>query len=132
MGLIFYDFRNIFTDNIFQATFQQAHTVYVQKLNLYATNNTADEVTQDLVRTLEHRPNTNTMGIVFFCLLFGTLLGTIGSQGKVVVQFFTVVFDVIMKMVTCTMYLTPIGICSIISGNTITLLYINFLNAACL
>lgn len=70
----------------------------------------------EMVRVVQYRAGTNTLGIVFFCLLFGTLLGTIGEKGQVVVNFFTAVFEVIMKMVTGVMWLTPLGISSVIAG----------------
>lgn len=121
--------RNIFPDNIFQAALQQAHTVYVPKENANngsllpvantrpPTQNTFNWDDEDeLIRIVEYRPGTNTLGIVFFCLVFGTLLGTIGSKGYVVIQFFSAIFDVIMKMVTGVMWLTPIGIGSVIAG----------------
>jgi solute carrier family 1 (glial high affinity glutamate transporter), member 2 len=109
-------------DNIFQAAFQQAHTVYVPKVNPFQVNDTlnasdsGDSVETELVRVLQYRNGTNTLGIVFFCLVFGTLLGTIGDKGHVVIDFFTAVFEVVMKMVTGVMWLTPVGISSVIAG----------------
>lgn len=69
-----------------------------------------------LMRIVQYRSGTNTLGIVFFCLVFGTFLGTIGTKGQVVVDFFSAVFEVVMKMVTCVMWLTPVGISSVIAG----------------
>jgi len=66
------------------------------------------------------RSGTNTLGIVFFCLVFGTFLGTIGQKGQVVVDFFAAIFEVIMKMVTCVMWLTPVGISSVIAGKILS------------
>ncbi|KAI9577142.1 hypothetical protein GQX74_004904 [Glossina fuscipes] len=133
--------RNVFPDNIFQASFQQAHTVYVPKPTvLHAFNETVnenvdetlrdesaeveqgaegqrDEITETAhIRVIQYRSGTNTLGIVFFCLVFGTFLGTIGSKGQVVVDFFAAIFEVVMKMVTCVMWLTPVGISSVIAG----------------
>ncbi|XP_055386681.1 excitatory amino acid transporter isoform X2 [Condylostylus longicornis] len=128
--------RNVFPDNLFQAAFQQAHTVYVPKptilTNFNDTTNetstsldaqvgsssaiTSDEVEVELVRVVQYRSGTNTLGIVFFCLVFGTFLGTIGTKGQVVIDFFSAVFEVVMKMVTCVMWLTPLGISSVIAG----------------
>ncbi|KAL7742416.1 hypothetical protein ACLKA6_019047 [Drosophila palustris] len=143
--------RNIFPDNLFQASIQQAHTVYLAKpsvlrsgFNETTLNDTAvalihgvqgvealhqhqqqhqrlevmEEVT--LVRDVQYRSGTNTLGIVFFCLVFGTFLGTIGQKGQVVVDFFAAVFEVIMKMVTCVMWMTPIGISSVIAGKILS------------
>ncbi|XP_017465360.1 PREDICTED: excitatory amino acid transporter [Rhagoletis zephyria] len=131
--------RNVFPDNLFQASFQQAHTVYLPKPNILHTfNETLNDTTMGtelepveevlseqqaknvlqptLIRVVQYRSGTNTLGIVFFCLVFGTILGTIGEKGQIVVDFFTAVFEVIMKMVTCVMWLTPIGISSVIAG----------------
>lgn len=70
-----------------------------------------------MVRVIQHRAGTNTLGIVFFCLTFGIILGTIGEKGQVVVSFFSAIFEVIMKMVILTcLWLSPIGISSVIAG----------------
>uniref|UniRef100_A0A182WTB2 Amino acid transporter n=1 Tax=Anopheles quadriannulatus TaxID=34691 RepID=A0A182WTB2_ANOQN len=139
--------RNIFPDNIFQAALQQAHTVYVPKelpgmvgndtelshtsAPVMASSSSASASSVNLmewsaeqnvewIRIVEYRSGTNSLGIVFFCLVFGTLLGTIGRKGYVVVQFFSAIFDVIMKMVTGVMWLTPIGISSVIAGKILS------------
>uniref|UniRef100_A0A6B2E877 Amino acid transporter n=1 Tax=Phlebotomus kandelakii TaxID=1109342 RepID=A0A6B2E877_9DIPT len=115
--------RNVFPDNLFQAAFQQAHTAYVPQSNplglndsILNTTDTADEMEPEMVRVIKYRPGTNTLGIVFFCLLFGTLLGTLGERGQVVIDFFSAVFEVIMRMVTGVMWCTPLGISSVIAG----------------
>ncbi|XP_065357744.1 excitatory amino acid transporter isoform X1 [Calliphora vicina] len=140
--------RNVFPDNLFQASFQQAHTVYLPKPSIVHTfnetvNDTAligssagggggsgdgiDDTTDDvdgeepqLIRVIQYRSGTNTLGIVFFCLVFGTFLGTIGQKGQVVVDFFAAIFEVVMKMVTCVMWLTPVGISSVIAGKILS------------
>lgn len=66
------------------------------------------------------RQGTNTVGIVFFCLIFGTVLGTMGEKAKILVNIFTVIFDAVMKMVVGVMWLMPIGICSVITGKIIS------------
>ncbi|XP_077287094.1 excitatory amino acid transporter 2 isoform X2 [Arctopsyche grandis] len=117
--------RNIFPDNLFQAAFQQAHTVYIpvddRLVDQNVTNSSFNDVSShvrpvEMVRVIRYRSGTNTIGIVFFCLVFGTVLGTLGERGKVVLDFFTAVFEVIMKMVTGVMWLTPIGVSSVIAG----------------
>ncbi|XP_069704267.1 excitatory amino acid transporter-like isoform X2 [Periplaneta americana] len=122
--------RNIFPDNLFQAAFQQAHTVYIPK-NVVVHNVTGNEtsaamdaievVTEvELVRTIQYRSGTNTLGIIFFCLVFGTVLGTMGAKAYVVVEFFTTVDEVVMRMVSGVMWLTPIGIGSVICGKILS------------
>ena len=158
----------MFPDNLFQAAFQQvrifrflryknetkriwywimtllqAHTVYVPKKQPF--QNVTDQLPtavlgdEELMRVVQYRSGTNTLGIVFFCLVFGTFLGTLGEKGQVVIDFFKAVFEVIMRMVSTVMWLvswkleiilcrfimeykylasrmTPIGITSVIAG----------------
>ncbi|CAH3873257.1 unnamed protein product [Pieris brassicae] len=108
--------RNIFPDNIVQAAFQQAHTVYVQSSTMVSSNGTQNGTQPALVRVVQYRSGTNTLGLVFFCLVFGSLLGTLGAKGQVVVDFFQAIFEVIMKMVTGVMWFTPVGVSSVIAG----------------
>lgn len=106
--------RNMFPDNIFQAAFQSAYTSFVPK-NPF--NDTIPSEQQEVVRVLQYRSGTNTLGIVFFCLTFGMILGTIGEKGQVVVSFFAAIFEVIMKMVILVcLWLSPFGISSVIAG----------------
>lgn len=129
--------RNIFPDNIFQAAFQSAFTNYAPKALPFGSNATdilsqeaqklisanANPVAElkeeeaEMVRVIQYRSGTNTLGIVFFCLAFGTILGTIGEKGQVIINFFSAIFEVIMRMVILTcMWLSPIGIASVIAG----------------
>ncbi|XP_060803926.1 excitatory amino acid transporter [Amyelois transitella] len=108
--------RNIFPDNIVQAAFQQAHTVYTEPPTLFARNFTDNDSLPHLVRVVSYRSGTNTLGLVFFCLVFGSLLGTLGAKGQVVIDFFQAIFEVIMKMVTGVMWFTPVGVSSVIAG----------------
>ena len=56
------------------------------------------------MRVTQYRSGTNTLGIVFFCLVFGTFLGTLGEKGQIVIDFFKAVFEVIMRMVSTVMW----------------------------
>lgn len=122
----------MFPDNIFQAAFQSAYTSYAPKtLPILELNDTEDfpqnlgsinenshsREQQNIVRVIQYRSGTNTLGIVFFCLTFGMILGTIGEKGYVVVNFFSAIFEVIMKMVILVcLWLSPFGISSVIAG----------------
>lgn len=114
--------RNMFPDNIFQAAFQSAYTSYAPRAQstLFTFNGTEEvdlHEQQEVVRVLQYRSGTNTLGIVFFCLTFGMILGTIGEKGQVVVNFFSAIFEVIMKMVILVcLWLSPFGISSVIAG----------------
>lgn len=86
----------------------QVHTVYVPKTP--PLQNLTDSISSDvlgdeeLMRVTQYRSGTNTLGIVFFCLVFGTFLGTLGEKGQIVIDFFKAVFEVIMRMVSTVMW----------------------------
>lgn len=82
----------------------------------------------EMMRVISYRSGTNTLGIVFFCLTFGTILGTIGDKGQVVINFFAAIFEVIMKMVIlCCLWLSPFGISSIIAGKILDVENLNLI-----
>lgn len=113
--------RNIVADNIFQATFQQTFTGYTNiTSNNFNEDGTLFNVTDATVRTLKYRSGINTLGIVLFCLMFGTILGTLGRRSKIVVDFFNIIFEAVMKMVSGVIWITPFGICSIITGKILS------------
>ncbi len=76
--------------------FVQVYTKYSFKEPPSAAN---DTVAGDVIRELTYRSGTNTLGIIFFCLTFGTVLGSFGKKAEIVIDFFSVIDEVIMKMV---------------------------------
>lgn len=114
--------RNIFPDNLFQASFQQVHTVYNEQTVSIRSNLTdgVDQQITELVRSVKYRAGTNTLGIIVFCLVFGTLLGSLGKKGAVVVDFFSVIDAVILKIVTGIMWLSPLGVASVIMSKILS------------
>ncbi|KAL0267606.1 UNVERIFIED_CONTAM: hypothetical protein PYX00_009832 [Menopon gallinae] len=120
--------RNMFPDNIFQAFFQQTYTAYVPSntpsYNDSALSNVTEAMLEDglkLVRTLKLRDGTNNIGIIAFSLLFGTVLGTIEtSNSQAVIEFFRTVYEVVMKIMSGIMWLTPVGISSVICGKILS------------
>uniref|UniRef100_A0A8D8QCT6 Amino acid transporter n=1 Tax=Cacopsylla melanoneura TaxID=428564 RepID=A0A8D8QCT6_9HEMI len=102
--------RNLLPDNIFQASFQQAATEY-----------TKDPVSETVKRSLKNRDGTNTLGLIFFCLIFGSVLGTLNSPKKqVVIDFFQIVYETLLQILLGTIWFTPIGVGSIICGKIIS------------
>ena len=95
--------RNIIPGNIFQASMETA-----------ITRHTKDNDT--VTKTVEYRDGTNTLGIICFCLAFGTVLGSLGEKGKPLIKVFEVIDEVIMRLVMIVMYVSPIGISSIIAA----------------
>jgi len=114
--------RNIFPDNLFEASFQQAQTVYREKSTpIYAENSTdiIDTATK-LVREVHTRHGTNTLGVIVFCLVFGTVLGSMGKRAAPVTNFFTIIDEVVLKIVTAIMWLSPVGVASVIMSKILS------------
>ena len=59
---------------------------------------------------------TNLLPIIIFCLLFAAALTTIGDKGKVVINFFDGLNEVMMKIVIWIMYFAPLGIFALIAS----------------
>lgn len=121
------DFRNLVPENLFQALFQHIYTAYdrVNKMtNLTTENGTFPHSESKIVeqlRQLRYRDGTNTLGLVFFCLTFGTYLSSLGPKGNVISNIFDVVFQVSLKMIITFMtYIAPIGISSLIAGKILS------------
>ena len=54
--------------------------------------------------------------IIMFSLLFGGVLTTLGSKGRIVIDFFDAVNHAVMKMVHIVLYFAPIGIFALIAS----------------
>lgn len=76
----------------------------------------------DIILSLVHpnlidaAANTKLLPIIVFCLIFAAALTTIGSKGKVVIDFFDGLNEVMMKVVIWLMYLAPVGIFALIAS----------------
>lgn len=110
--IISFPCRNAFPDNLFQATFQQSATTYVRS---------KDNDSMIFMREVTQRPGVNTMGIVVFCLAFGTLLSTMGERGQVVKDFFSAIFEVTSKMITSIIWLTGAAVASVIAAKLLSI-----------
>ena len=100
--------RNLIPNNVFQASMETAITRYTEEMIGNSTTITG--------KTLNYRSGTNTLGIIFFCLTFGTVLGSLGPSGKPLINLFSIIDQVIMKMVYMVMWVSPIGIASVIAA----------------
>lgn len=77
------------------------HTVYKVSNNTHGMT---------VARDLAFRTGPSTLGLVVFCILFGTVLNTIGNKGKVIKEFFEGVFEVLMKLTAVVMWLSGVKI----------------------
>ncbi|XP_012217231.1 excitatory amino acid transporter-like [Linepithema humile] len=112
--------RNMVPENLVQACFQQVQTSYVRKkVFVIGSSNQSEYI---LEPTLVYKDGTNVMGMIVFCIIFGVLAGQIGPRGKLMVDFFVVLNDIIMKLVTIVVvWYSPFGIMCLIAGKIMSI-----------
>ena len=103
--------RNMFPENIVQATFQQVQTKYVTiRPKIVKKNDTAYMAalangTYDYMKpSVEYVAGMNVLGIIVFTIAFGIVLGQLEGESNVVVKFFATLDKVIMQLVMYIMW----------------------------
>ncbi|XP_032394659.1 solute carrier family 1 member 9 [Etheostoma spectabile] len=105
--------RNLFPENLVQACIQQVQTVL--KKDLVATPNQTEPVLVSR-KKLEYKWGMNVLGLIGFFITFGICMSRMGERGKIMCDFFNILNEIIMTMVSMIMWYSPIGIASLIAG----------------
>lgn len=120
----------MFPENIVQACSQTIMTQYknVPKAALAVAANatttptinvTTSEVVVKVVRELKYVDGTNVMGLVVFCIIFGIFISHSKSEAQILYDFFYVMNELIMKIISVIMWYSPFGILCLVSTNII-------------
>ncbi|KAG8125943.1 hypothetical protein E2320_021115 [Naja naja] len=128
--------RNLFPENLVQACFQQIQTVTKKVLmpqEIEEPSNVTDsiftivnetEVTPEpqliVKKGLEFKDGMNVLGLIGFFIAFGIAMGKMGEQAKMMVDFFNILNEIVMKLVIMIMY-SPLGIACLICGKIIAI-----------
>uniref|UniRef100_A0A915Q5L2 Amino acid transporter n=1 Tax=Setaria digitata TaxID=48799 RepID=A0A915Q5L2_9BILA len=115
--------RNTFPENIVQATFQQVQTKYIPVKPKIIKKNSS-EILQAIANgsltimkpSVEYTAGMNVLGVIVFCISFGIVLSQLGEQARTMVDFFSIMDQVIMRLVMIIMWYSPIGIMCLIAG----------------
>ncbi|KAK8781882.1 hypothetical protein V5799_016775 [Amblyomma americanum] len=102
--------RNAFPENLVEACVEQGYTSY-EKKNLSISGEPPKEI---LKRNWSRRAGTNSLGLIVFCIVFGGALGTLGKPVEVLKQFFAGLDVAVMKIVFLVMWMTPVGVMSLL------------------
>ncbi|GAB1286625.1 Amino acid transporter [Apodemus speciosus] len=130
--------RNLFPENLVQACFQQIQTVTKKVLvappseeanttkavisMLNETVNEAPEETKIVIKKgLEFKDGMNVLGLIGFFIAFGIAMGKMGEQAKLMVEFFNILNEIVMKLVIMIMWYSPLGIACLICGKIIAI-----------
>ncbi|XP_033101648.1 excitatory amino acid transporter 2-like [Anneissia japonica] len=73
------------------------------------------------VRKVGYKGGMNVLGLIAYCICFGILLSQMGPQAETMVNFFSILNDITMKMVFLVMWYSPIGILSLICAKILAM-----------
>ncbi|KAK3578882.1 hypothetical protein CHS0354_010248 [Potamilus streckersoni] len=73
------------------------------------------------IRYFPYADGINVLGLITFCVGFAIILGQMGPEGQVMVKFFNILNDIVMKLVVLVMWYSPVGIMFLIAGKVLEL-----------
>ncbi|CAD5219446.1 unnamed protein product [Bursaphelenchus okinawaensis] len=110
--------RNMFPENVIQATFQRVQTSYYEHKPKSLRANMTSAI---IKKKIEYAEGMNILGIIMFCSGFGIIISQFGQKARIIIDFFIILEAVIMKLVDVFMWLAPLGIVCLIAGNILEL-----------
>ncbi|XP_067091520.1 excitatory amino acid transporter 2b isoform X3 [Osmerus mordax] len=125
--------RNLFPENLVQACFQQIQTVTkkVEKVIVEDVNATTTvegllaNITKEpefiIKKTLQFKSGMNVLGLIGFFIAFGICMGKMGERAKLMLEFFNILNEIVMKIVIMIMWYSPFGIACLICGKIISI-----------
>ncbi|KAL7057605.1 hypothetical protein AAHC03_016826 [Spirometra sp. Aus1] len=116
-------FRNMFPENIIQACTQQVSSTLVNKTVIPDAVKPNESAQPIVIEVLEQRflESTNVLGLVTFSVAFGLCIATMGEAGRLMLDFFIIMNEIIMRLVRLIMWYAPFGIVFLIIGKIIGL-----------
>ena len=116
--------RNLIPPNIIQATQQQQVTVVTFDPSLKDENGTMIQDKNDTTTwtfKTGFQDNTNILGLIAWSLVFGIGIAVVGEPAKPLVDFFTAVVEVTMRMTMWIICVAPVGIIFLIAGQIVNM-----------
>ena len=111
--------RNLIPPNIIQAATQQQVTeVKFDLSNSGFKNQNESDKTSWTFKT-GFKDNTNILGLIAWSLVFGIGIAVVGEPAKPLVDFFTAVVEVTMRMTLWIINVAPVGIIFLIAGQIV-------------
>lgn len=110
--------RNIFPDNLIKATFvqyQTVNTVSKHDVERNTTNGTVLDSVQVINKSHKETGGTNVLGLIAVCTLIGIAASRLKKQTKVFIDFFNGGMEVFLQILRWFLWITPIGITSLIA-----------------
>jgi len=102
----------LFPPNIIEASTKQVTTDLI-----YPNNETWDK--RDWNFKTSMKDNTNILGLVVFSLVFGVAIAAVGEDGKPILNFFSSLVSVMMKVTSWVITIAPVGVLFLVAGSVI-------------
>ncbi|XP_071751188.2 excitatory amino acid transporter 2-like isoform X1 [Centroberyx gerrardi] len=124
--------RNLFPENLVQACFQQIQTV-TKKVEVVVAEDVNATTMEGLVanvtkapqfvikKSLQFKSGMNVLGLIGFFIAFGICMGKMGEKAKLMIEFFNILNEIVMKLVIMIMWYSPFGIACLICGKIISI-----------
>ncbi|XP_072290978.1 excitatory amino acid transporter 2-like [Eucyclogobius newberryi] len=123
--------RNLFPENLVQACFQQIQTVTTkikiepEILNVTSVDGLVANVTKEpqflIKKSLQFKSGMNVLGLIGFFIAFGICMGKMGERARLMLEFFNILNEIVMKIVIMIMWYSPFGIACLICGKIISI-----------
>ncbi|TMS05834.1 Excitatory amino acid transporter 2 [Larimichthys crocea] len=125
--------RNLFPENLVQACFQQIQTVtkkveviVEEEVNATTTieglvANITKEPQFVIKKSLQFKSGMNVLGLIGFFIAFGICMGKMGEKARLMIDFFNILNEIVMKLVIMIMWYSPFGIACLICGKIISI-----------
>ncbi|CAF0908525.1 unnamed protein product [Didymodactylos carnosus] len=111
LDAIFDLLRNMFAENIIQAGLEQVKTTREYEF----FNDSGINRTKVKFHT-RYIAGANFLGLITFCCAFGIVIGTLGRRGELMLHFFIILNEIVMKLIKLVMWYSPIGIMFLVAG----------------
>ena len=111
--------RNLIPPNIIQAATQQQVTEVKFDLSHSGFKNQNESDKTSWTFKTGFKDNTNILGLIAWSLVFGIGIAVVGEPAKPLVDFFTAVVEVTMRMTLWIINVAPVGIIFLIAGQIV-------------
>uniref|UniRef100_A0A3B4B8U2 Amino acid transporter n=1 Tax=Periophthalmus magnuspinnatus TaxID=409849 RepID=A0A3B4B8U2_9GOBI len=120
--------RNLFPENLVQACFQQVTKkveIEPEIVNVSTIDGLVANVTKEpqyiIKKSLQFKSGMNVLGLIGFFIAFGICMGKMGERAKLMIDFFNILNEIVMKLVIMIMWYSPFGIACLICGKIISI-----------
>ncbi|KAJ8252653.1 hypothetical protein COCON_G00219650 [Conger conger] len=127
--------RNLFPENLVQACFQQIQTV-TKKVEIIPEPRDINATTMEgllnatmatpeaefvIKKSLQFKGGMNVLGLIGFFIAFGICMGKMGERARLMLEFFNILNEIVMRLVIMIMWYSPFGIACLICGKIISI-----------